>query len=161
MLQLKSFKIIYILAFFFFFFSFFFFPATPESYGNSWARDRIGAACSWFLHPSQGNTGPEPHLHCLHCSLQQCQILNPLEQGQGSNLHPHGYQLDWFPLSHDGNSWTQSFLLVTSDVDKPQAGTLPKGRYEWYKKDEQQQYLEYKIWSSSCGSMVKDQTLSP
>ena len=40
----------------------------------------------------------------LHHNSQQCQILNPLRQGQRSNLHPDGYQSDLFPLSHDGNS---------------------------------------------------------
>ena len=27
----------------------------------------------------------------LHHSSRQCQILNPLREGQGSNPHPHGY----------------------------------------------------------------------
>ena len=29
--------------------------------------------------------------------------------GQGSNLHPHGYQSDSFSLSHDGNSFIPPF----------------------------------------------------
>ena len=31
------------------------------------------------------------HICDLHCSLRQCQILNPTEQGQGLNPHPHGH----------------------------------------------------------------------
>ena len=27
----------------------------------------------------------------LHLNLWQCQILQPTEQGQGLNRHPHGY----------------------------------------------------------------------
>ena len=35
---------------------------------------------------------PDPsHICNLRCSSQQCQILQPTEQGQGLNLHPHGY----------------------------------------------------------------------
>ena len=43
----------------------------------------------------------------LHHCTWQCQILNP---GQGSNLHPHGYQLDLLPLCQNGNSDTHLFL---------------------------------------------------
>ena len=32
------------------------------------------------------------HICDLQYNSQQCQILNT-EQGQGSNLHPHGYQV--------------------------------------------------------------------
>ena len=35
------------------------------------------------------------HVCDLYHSLQQCWILNPL-RGQGSNTHPHGYQLGSF-----------------------------------------------------------------
>ena len=38
----------------------------------------------------------------------------PAKRGQWSNLYPHGYQLDLFPLSHDGNS---CFLLKTFMTD--------------------------------------------
>lgn len=30
-------------------------------------------------------------------------------------------------------------------MNKPKVGTSPKGIYEWYKKDEQQQFLECKL----------------
>ena len=40
----------------------------------------------------------------------------PTEQGQGSNLCPHGYQADSFPLSHSGNSKTNWFLMLGRDL---------------------------------------------
>ena len=47
----------------------------------------------------------------LHQSSRQCQILNPTDRGQESNLHPHGYQLDLFPLFHEANSLKVRFYL--------------------------------------------------
>ena len=44
------------------------------------------------------------HIFDLHHSSWQHRILNPQSKSQGSNLHPHGYYLDSFPLHHDGNS---------------------------------------------------------
>ena len=41
------------------------------------------------------------HICHLHHSSRQHQI--PVK-GQGSNLPPHGYLSDLFPLSHDGKS---------------------------------------------------------
>ena len=43
--------------------------ATPAAYGSSWARSRIRAAA-----------GDLYHICDLHCSLWQCQILNPLSK---------------------------------------------------------------------------------
>ena len=40
----------------------------------------------------------------LHHSSRQCQTPVPLSEAKGSNLHPHGYQSDLFPLHHSGNS---------------------------------------------------------
>ena len=40
----------------------------------------------------------------LHHSPWQCQILNPLSEARGHTPQPHGYQLDSFPLHHNGNS---------------------------------------------------------
>ena len=61
---------------------FFFFRATPVAY--TWSNR------SYSCRPT-----PQP---------QQCRILNPTEQGQRSNLHPHGYQSGSSLLSHDRNS---------------------------------------------------------
>ena len=33
------------------------------------------------------------------------------EQGQGSNLCPHGYQSDLFPLHRNRNSWTSKLII--------------------------------------------------
>ena len=41
-----------------------------------------------------------------------------LDQGQGSNLHPHGYWSGSFPLSHNGNSHVYKFK--TDSVGSPQ-----------------------------------------
>ena len=48
----------------------------------------------------------DPSCICdLHCSWQQCWILNPLSRArQGSNQHPHGCQLGSLLLSHNKNS---------------------------------------------------------
>ena len=37
--------------------------------------------------------------------------------GQGLNLHPHGYQSDSFPLSHDGNSGESDVVNETTQFD--------------------------------------------
>ena len=85
-------------------FFFFFFRAAPVAYGSSPARDLIGAAAAG-LHHSHSNRGSEP---CLQPPLQLMATLDPwpIEQGQRSNLRPHGYYLDLFLLSHYGNSFT-------------------------------------------------------
>ena len=52
------------------------FTATPEAYGRSWARGRIGAAAEAY---TTVTATPDPICICNLChSLQQCQILNPL-----------------------------------------------------------------------------------
>ena len=40
----------------------------------------------------------------LHHSSRQQWIPGPTERGQGSNPHPHGYELDSFLLHHNRNS---------------------------------------------------------
>ena len=46
----------------------------------------------------------------LHCSSPQHQILNPLSETRyRTNLHPHEYQLDSFPMHCNGNF--QTFFL--------------------------------------------------
>ena len=52
-------------------FFFFLFTATAMAYGNSWARDQIGAAAEMYI-TATAMLDPEP-----------------TEQGQESNLHPH------------------------------------------------------------------------
>ena len=56
--------------------------------GSSQARGRIVAAVA-SLHHSHSHMGFEP---CRQPVLQltAMQDLQPTEQGQGSNLHPHG-----------------------------------------------------------------------
>ena len=78
------------------------FRAAPAAYGGSQARGWIRAIAAG-LHHSCSSTGSEL---CLCPIPQLMAMLDPwlAEQGQGSNLHPHGYQSDSFPLSNDGNS---------------------------------------------------------
>ena len=42
----------------------------------------------------------------------------PTEQGQGSNLHPHGYQVSSLLLSHNGNSLLKYFILIYQSICK-------------------------------------------
>ena len=60
----------------------------------------IGAS----LHHSYSNARSELHLWPTP-RLMAALDPQPTEQGQGSNPRPHGSQLDFFPLLHDGNSW--------------------------------------------------------
>ena len=96
---------------FFFFFFFFAFQATLEAHGGSQARSQIGATAVSLYHSHSHN---HSHSHVeFELHLQPTQQLTamldhyPTEQGQGSNPHPHGYQLDSLPLCHNKN-----FLLV-------------------------------------------------
>ena len=61
------------------------------------------------------------HICYLHCSLQQCQSLNPLNKARDwtSILMDTSQILN--PLNHSGNSWT--FILECQLFSKPQ--TLP------------------------------------
>ena len=70
------------------FFSFLF-TATPEAYGSSQARGRIGAAAAG-LHHSHSNTGSELHLW-LTPQLAAMPDPQPTELGQGLKPLPHGY----------------------------------------------------------------------
>ena len=65
------------------------FRAAPETYGSSQARDRIRAAATVLGH-SHNNVGSEL---CLRPTpqLMVTPDPSPTEQGQGSNVHPHGY----------------------------------------------------------------------
>ena len=57
-------------------------------YGSSQARDLIGATAAG-LHHSNSDVGIEP---CLGPTprLKAMPDPQPMKQGQGSNLHPHG-----------------------------------------------------------------------
>ena len=57
------------------------FRAVPAAYGRSQVRDWIRAVAA-----SHSNAGLEPHLR----PRLPRRTLNPHEQGQGSNRHPHG-----------------------------------------------------------------------
>ena len=76
----------------------FFLRSPPVAYGSSQTRGRIGAAAA-----SHSNARSNP---CLQPTPQLMANLDPqrTERGQGSNLHPHGYQLGSLLLSHNGNS---------------------------------------------------------
>ena len=62
--------------------------AAPAAYGGSQARGLIGAVATG-LHQSHSNMGSEPHLQ-LTAQLTAAPDPEPTEQGQGSNLQPHG-----------------------------------------------------------------------
>ena len=104
MIGLKCFKILLLfnseLKIFILFFVFCLFRAAPVAYGGSQARGWIGAVATSLCH---SNTGSEPHLQPTP-QLMVVPDPQPTEQGQGSNLCPHGYQSHSFLLSHDGNS---------------------------------------------------------
>ena len=82
--------------------SFFFFKAAPKAYGGSQARGQIRAVTASLHH---GHSNPRSKL-CLPPTpqLMAAQDPYPTEQGQELKLQPHGYQLDSFPMSQDGNS---------------------------------------------------------
>ena len=66
-----------------------FFRAALVTYGSSQVRDQIEAAAAG-LHHSHSNMGSKPH---LRPTPEPMTMLDPYptEQGQGLNLHPHGY----------------------------------------------------------------------
>ena len=54
--------------------------AKPVSYGGSWARGLIQAAVGAY---ATATATPDPSYICdLHCSLWQCEILNPLSKAR-------------------------------------------------------------------------------
>ena len=63
--------------------------AAPAAYGSSQARGRIGAEAASLYH-THSNARSEPHL-CPTLQLMATPDPGPTEQGQASNLHPHGY----------------------------------------------------------------------
>ena len=67
------------------------FRATPVTYGSSLARGQVGAIPAG-LHHSHTNEGSKPHVRPTP-QLTAMPDTQPTEQGQGSNLRPHVYQL--------------------------------------------------------------------
>ena len=60
-----------------------FLMASPLAHGNSKARGQTGATAEAYI---IATATVDPNYICdLCCSLWQCQILNPLSKGQGSN----------------------------------------------------------------------------
>ena len=72
----------------FFFFFFCLFKAPPTAYGGSQTRGQTRAVATG-LHHSHSNAGSKP---CLQPTPQFTATTDPepTEQGQGSNLRPHG-----------------------------------------------------------------------
>ena len=66
----------------------FFWGGTPAAYGGSQARGQITAVAA-SLHHSHSNTISDQHLQPTP-QLRATPEPQPTEQGQGSNLHPHG-----------------------------------------------------------------------
>ena len=88
-----------------------FFMATHTAYGDSQAGGRNRAIAAGLRHShSHSNIKSEPSLQPAP-QLTATVVIQPTVQGQGSNLQPHGPQSDSFLLCHDGNSWTENFLL--------------------------------------------------
>ena len=71
-----------------FYFNFAFSRAALSKYGGSQARGRIGAVAAG-LRQSHGNSLSESHLQPTP-QLTATPDPQPTEQGQGSNLQPHG-----------------------------------------------------------------------
>ena len=94
---------------FLFCFVFLLFRAVLVVYGDFQAGGQMGAAAAG-LHHSHHKEGSEPHLR----PTSQPTAMpgpQPTERGQESNLRPHGYWSDSFPLSHDGNY--QAIVLMS------------------------------------------------
>ena len=85
-----------------FYFNFLLFRATLTACGSFQARGRIRATAASLYH-SHSNLGSKPHLQPTP-QLMATSDPGPTQWGQGSDLHPHGYQLDLVPLGRDRNS---------------------------------------------------------
>ena len=108
-----------------FFFSFLFFRAAPVAYGNSQARG-VGLNWRYSCWPTQ-----QPRQHRIRASSATYTTAHrntdsqPTERSQGASLHPHGYQLDSFPLYHN----SVFFSLETFSVKEVVCSLT-----FWYKK---------------------------
>ena len=76
----------------------FFLMAAPVAYGRSQAKHQIGATAGAY--PTAMATPDLRHICDLHCSLQQCQILNPLNEHASSGIFYGVHN----PLSHNRTS---------------------------------------------------------
>ena len=76
------------------------FRVPSTAYGSSQPRRWIRAAAVGLHHSNSGSELPLWPIPQLTAMLDP----QPTERGRGSNLHPHGYQLNSFPLRHNGNS---------------------------------------------------------
>ena len=74
---------------------------------------RLGVELKLQL-PATTTARSEPRLW-ITSQLTPKPDLQTTEQGQGSNPHPHGYQLGSLPLSHNRNSRSFSFLSMDSN----------------------------------------------
>ena len=85
--------------------------AIPEAYVSSQVRGQIGATAANICH-SHSNIGSEPHLQIM-LLVQHCQILNPMKQGRGLNLHLHG-TLHWVlnTLIRNENSSFMPYIVL-------------------------------------------------
>ena len=92
----------------FFSFSFCLYRAAPLANGSSQARGRIGVVPAG-LHQNHSNNRSSLSLRPTP-QLTATPDPQPTEHGQGSNLCPHRYQSDSFPLSHNGNSYIFFFI---------------------------------------------------
>ena len=102
---------------FFVLFCFLLFRPAPSAYGSSQARSWIRATAAGLCH-SHSNTGSEPHLWPTP-QLMAMPGLWPTEQGQRSNLQPHGCLSDSFPLSHSENSPEVFFSFLLFFINLP------------------------------------------
>ena len=98
------------------YFFFFFFPglfrAAPAANGSCQARSQIRAAAAGLCH-SHSHTRSEP---CLWPTPQLMAALDPYstEQGQGSNLHPHGSWVRF--LTHWATMGTPNLFIFISEI---------------------------------------------
>ena len=88
----------------------FLFRATPVAHGVSQARGRIGAGAA-SLHHSHNNSGSEPCLGTIP-QLPTMPDAQPTEQGQGSNLQPHGSGRIHFRCSMTGTPYIKILMVV-------------------------------------------------
>ena len=95
-------KVYCIFCFTLFYFLFFAFYVHTHGICKFQARAPIRATAASLRH-SHSNLGSETRLWPTP-QFMAMPNPQPSEQGQGWNMHPHGYQLDVFPLCHNENS---------------------------------------------------------
>ena len=85
-----------------FLFIYFFFRTAPVASGSSQARDQIAARATAYA--TARATPDLSHIHNLHHSLWQHQILNPLTEARGHTQILTDTSRALNPLSHNKNS---------------------------------------------------------